>query len=119
MNKLSGQSYNTNKLYRNPSKGFISGICAGLADYMEVDARLIRIIAVILLFSTFPLMVFIYLAAHFLLDRQTEELQVLNAPKEQFARCVRKFDHIEERLQTLERCVTSKQFELRRKIDNL
>lgn len=36
------------KLYRNKKEGKIAGVCAGLADYFEVDVTLVRLAAVLL-----------------------------------------------------------------------
>lgn len=43
---------NGKKLYRDKVNGKISGVCAGLAEYFEIDVTLIRLIwAIIILFS--------------------------------------------------------------------
>jgi len=36
------------KLYRIPSKGMIGGVCAGLAEYLNADPTIIRLIFVLL-----------------------------------------------------------------------
>lgn len=41
-----------NKLYRSNTNRVISGVCGGLADYLSIDANIIRIIVVIASFST-------------------------------------------------------------------
>jgi len=38
------------KLYRNKRNGMIAGVCSGLADYLNVDVTIIRLIFVLLLF---------------------------------------------------------------------
>lgn len=38
----------------------ISGVCGGLAEYFEVDSILIRILALIFLFSSFGIAVLLY-----------------------------------------------------------
>ena len=35
------------KLYRNTKEGMIFGVCAGLGDYLNIDAAFIRIIWVL------------------------------------------------------------------------
>lgn len=37
-------------LYRDEKNGKISGVCAGLADYFDIDVTLVRVIWLILLF---------------------------------------------------------------------
>lgn len=39
------------KLVRNPDR-IIAGVCSGIADYLNVDATVIRVIYVLLTFST-------------------------------------------------------------------
>ncbi len=42
------------KLTRNIDNKIIGGVCAGLADYFEIDVILFRLIFILGLFSTFP-----------------------------------------------------------------
>ncbi len=56
-------------LYRIPGKGKICGVCAGVADYYNWDAWVVRLVVIILGFLTgFGLVFFIYMAAFFILD---------------------------------------------------
>lgn len=48
-------------LYRLPKQGQIFGVCAGLAEYFDMDVTLVRIIFIILVFATGGAMIFIYL----------------------------------------------------------
>lgn len=36
------------KLYRNQRNGKISGVCAGLAEFFDIDVTLVRLIAAVL-----------------------------------------------------------------------
>ena len=36
------------RLYRNPAAGRIGGVCAGLADYFEIDVALVRLAWIVL-----------------------------------------------------------------------
>ncbi len=48
------------KLYRIPDKGMISGVCAGLGEYLHADPTLIRLLFVLLfLAGTCPVAGFI------------------------------------------------------------
>ena len=40
---------NTKKLYRKPNDQMIAGVCAGLADYLNLDLVIVRLIFVLLL----------------------------------------------------------------------
>ncbi|MDY3978546.1 MAG: PspC domain-containing protein [Tidjanibacter sp.] len=42
------------KLFRQPSKGRLGGVCAGLADYFDIDANVIRILFIFLFFCPIP-----------------------------------------------------------------
>jgi len=48
-------------LSRLPSKGKIFGVCAGFADYFDIDVSLVRVLAVVLIFFTGGTIVLIYL----------------------------------------------------------
>lgn len=51
---------NGKKLYRNKMNGKVSGVCAGLAEYFEIDVTLIRLIWAIIILSSFGLGIFLY-----------------------------------------------------------
>ncbi|MEC7690366.1 MAG: PspC domain-containing protein [Pseudomonadota bacterium] len=57
------------RIYRDTSNGVISGVCAGLAKYLDVDATWVRVAAVagLILFHV-PVLI-AYIAATFLLPR--------------------------------------------------
>ncbi len=40
----------TKKLYRNTTKQMIAGVCSGLADYLNLDLTVVRLIFVLLFF---------------------------------------------------------------------
>jgi len=52
------------KLYRLPEEGKIAGVCAGLAEYLELDVTLVRLVFVILTLASggFGIVVYIILA---------------------------------------------------------
>lgn len=64
-------------LYRDPVKGKIGGVCAGIADYVGVETWLVRIFTVMLFLIGFSVIVIIaYVAAMLILDKMpTEEVQ--------------------------------------------
>lgn len=61
------------KLYRSRSNRMIAGVIGGFAQYIGMDATILRLIFIVLLFATafFPLAVF-YLAAMFIIPRDSE-----------------------------------------------
>jgi phage shock protein C len=52
------------KIYRLQSNKMIGGVCAGLAEYLDIDATLIRLlfVALSLLTAIFPMLVFYVIA---------------------------------------------------------
>ena len=68
------QSYNPNqapkRLTRSMTNKMIGGVCGGFADYFDMDATVIRVLAVILLlFGIFP-MFLAYLAAWIIMSAE-------------------------------------------------
>jgi len=54
----------TKQIYRLQSSKMIGGVCAGLADYLDIDSTLIRLlfVAVGLLTALFPMFLFYIIA---------------------------------------------------------
>jgi phage shock protein C len=62
-------------LYRDPKQGKIAGVCAGLADYFNVEVWLVRIITITaFLLMTGPFIIVSYIAAWLILDKKPEGL---------------------------------------------
>jgi len=58
------------KLYRNPNDQMISGVCSGIADYIDADVSIIRIIfALFALFSVGTGVIAYFLAAIIIPER--------------------------------------------------
>jgi phage shock protein C len=71
-------------LYRDPQQGKISGVCAGLANYFELEAWLVRIIVLsaTLLGGGF-LVILAYVALSLMLEKQPEYYdQTMQAQRE-------------------------------------
>lgn len=118
------------RLYRNPRRGWIAGVCAGIAEYFGVSAGLVRLLTVISLIA-FTLPTFAaYVIAALVLERRPENLQA-SREEEAFWRSVRlepsrtahdltrKFQDMERRLRAAEAKVTSSEFKLRRQFRDL
>jgi len=121
---------NEKKLYRNRKKGVIGGICAGLADYFDVDVMLVRIIAITCLFFTLQVAFIAYWVAYFVLNDDpntlTNDSGHLNSrfrkPYERkaiFNSVHDRFSRVEKRLRKLEAYVTSSRFKLNDEINRL
>ncbi|WP_075188099.1 envelope stress response membrane protein PspC [Teredinibacter haidensis] len=118
------------KLYRNRKKGVIGGVCAGLADYFDVDVVLVRIIAITCLFFTLQVAFIAYWVAYFVLHDDPNTLtnkeghlksKFRNAyeRKAVFSSVRDRFSKVEQRLRKLEAYVTSSRFKLSDEIDKL
>lgn len=57
------------RIYRDLESGMISGVCAGLARYFDVDAVWVRAAAIVSLFVATPITLLAYIAAVILLPR--------------------------------------------------
>jgi len=62
------------ELYRNPSKGKIAGVCAGIADYFGWETWLVRILVVSGVLFGMPFLILGYVAAWFILDKNPKGL---------------------------------------------
>lgn len=61
------------KLYKISSQRKISGVCAGFAEYLNVDVTLIRIITlIIILFAMPPTGLIFYVACAFIMPDKNE-----------------------------------------------
>lgn len=118
------------KLYRNPEKGMVRGVCAGLADYFGIEPWVVRVLVMLgLVMFTVPTLVGYLIAAVVLPERPArlygsddEERFWRNArtdPKQTFSELIHRFRGLEQRLRRMESHVTSRQFDLAREIDDL
>ena len=124
------------RLKRDPDRGWIAGVCVGLADYFDWNVKLIRIIFVLgLVFSGFFPMGLIYLALWYLMDPvQPGEVYArpfddaatggsyasgTAAPRATVTDVKARFASLDERLRHIEECVASNEFELRRELQKL
>ena len=49
-----------NKLYRNPRRGMIFGVCAGIAEYFGFDVAVTRVIVAVGALFAFPIICLVY-----------------------------------------------------------
>jgi len=119
-----------NRLYRIPSRGKVFGVCAGLADYFGFDVTITRVIVVMGMFFSGPLVVVAYLVLGFLLPVRTYEggdrnafdmvsRQVRSNPHSSLSGVRYRFRDLDVRLQRLEKYVTSSRYKLDREFQQL
>ncbi|MCQ8884688.1 envelope stress response membrane protein PspC [Pseudoalteromonas agarivorans] len=128
------------ELLRDPQRGKIAGVCAGLSDYFNMELWLVRIIFVsAVLLTGGPLFVVAYIAAWFILDKKDpttihassstktdDPLEVKfkvwqkgEPPRRALQDLKERLTRIDTRLQDMERHVTSSEFTVSREINKL
>jgi phage shock protein C len=119
-----------NRLHRNPRRGVIFGVCAGIAEYFGFDLTVTRVLVVIAALFAFPLITIAYLVLALLLPRRASEpgaeyeldpvqRQVRADPHDMISSVRYRFRDLDSRLQKLEKYVTSNRFALDREFRNL
>ncbi|HWI28650.1 MAG TPA: envelope stress response membrane protein PspC [Stellaceae bacterium] len=123
-------SSNRYRLWRNPDRGIIAGVCAGIADYIGVEPVVARLVAVLGLVFFFPPTLAAYVILAVVLrpkpralygSREEEQFWrgVNAAPADTVQGLKMKFRDLEARLGQMETQVTSGDFELHRKFRDL
>ncbi|GEB71350.1 Phage shock protein C [Pseudoalteromonas carrageenovora] len=128
------------ELLRDPQRGKIAGVCAGLSDYFNMELWLVRIIFVsAVLLTGGPLFVVAYIAAWFILDKKDpttthtssatktdDPLEVKfkvwqkgEPPRRALQDLKERLGRVDSRLQDMERHVTSSEFTVSREINKL
>ncbi len=119
------------RLRRYPRDGWISGVCAGLGEFFDWNVKLIRVlfVAAFIISGFFPVGV-IYLVLWYLMDEaEPQRLSGASGSSEAYGSPLRtpptadevkaRFSRLEQRLRSMEACVTSDEFELRRELRKL
>ncbi|MFT5788864.1 MAG: phage shock protein C [Shewanella sp.] len=123
-------------LYRIPQSGKIAGVCAGIADYFNFEAWLVRVVAAsIFLLGGTGIVFIIYVLLWMILDIKPgtdknkhahkeigvkKKIWQSGEPAKMALRDVNsQFRTLELRLQNLERHVTSDNYDLKDQINNL
>ena len=111
------------KLWRIPQHGMVKGVCAGIAEYLDVPVKLVRLITVLaMIFGLFLFVVVAYIILSFVLDPMPEsELNGEKMPSrgELLAAADKELAAGERRLREMERYVTSDTFSLRSRFRQL
>ncbi|MCA1941933.1 MAG: PspC domain-containing protein [Caenispirillum bisanense] len=118
------------RLYRNPDRGWLAGVAAGMADYFGADVRLVRLGWVLgLIFFTPPVFI-AYIVMILVIPRRPdalfgseEEMGLRRAvhlgPHAALREAKAKLRDAEDRLNRLEAAVLSEEFQLRRKFRDI
>lgn len=130
------------KFYLDKDNAKISGVCAGIADYSDWDVTVVRVVwvAATILTGFWPMIIGYFVAA-WMVDPKPRGLtyrgdgryadaraEIDESRREAYHRPVRtwqfsdvkgRFDHVEDRLRTLEQVVTSREFQMDRELRGL
>ncbi|WP_070963058.1 envelope stress response membrane protein PspC [Vibrio sonorensis] len=125
------------ELYRDTANGKISGVCAGLANYLGIEVWLVRILVIsaALLGGSFMILL-AYVAMTFMVEKQPaayvedlkakQEHQLKSKPWQQgktpqdlISTLERDFDKIEDKIRHMEAYVTSGSYKVDREFKNL
>lgn len=52
---------NNKKLYKISSEGKIAGVCAGIAEYLNADVTLVRVLTLLLIICSFSTALILYI----------------------------------------------------------
>ena len=115
------------RLRRNKTDGILGGVCAGFGDYFGINHTIMRIIFVLfIIFLSFPLLAYVLLWVFIPKDkrvsyrRECHKTPVAAVVRSSSARNAKsKFRSLENRLQDIERSVTSTEWKLRRDFRDL
>ncbi len=66
--------YNQNKLYRNTRDSKVMGVCAGLADYLDVRLCVVRFMTIVGILLSGGWLIALYLVMGFILDPKPDHL---------------------------------------------
>jgi phage shock protein C len=117
-----------NRLYRNPRRGKVFGVCAGLSEFLGFDLTATRALVVIGALFFFPIVCVVYVALGVLLPRRPYEAnesydpvqsKVRSNPHDMLSSVRYRFRDLDSRLQRLEKYVTSNRFNLDREFRQL
>ena len=61
------------RLYRSKKEQMLGGICGGLAEYLDVDPSIIRLVFVVLIVLSWGLFLLVYIAAWIIIPASPEE----------------------------------------------
>ncbi|MGH8427280.1 MAG: envelope stress response membrane protein PspC [Gammaproteobacteria bacterium] len=119
-----------NRLYRDPERGMIMGVCAGIADYFGWNLTLVRVVVVLTFFFWWGITLVVYVIMGFLLPKKPQGLYetaedetfwrgVRRSPSESFHDLRHRFRDIDLRMQRMEGYVTSNRYDLDRQFRDL
>lgn len=124
------RSPNPYRMHRDPTQGKVAGVCAGLADYFNIDVTLVRVITVISLFVAAPLTLAAYLALAVILKPAPRGLyhsgeeeafwrSVNSRPDQTLTALHARLRGLDQQIVAMEGFIASREFDLRRQFKDL
>lgn len=111
------------KLWRIPQRGKVGGVCAGIAQYLDIRVKIVRILTILAMcFGLFFIVVAAYIVLFFVLDPLPEnyvEGEAVPSSSELLDAVDAQLAAGEARLRQMERYVTSDTFSLRSRFRQL
>ncbi len=125
------------QLYRDPVNAKLGGVCAGIANYFNIEHWVVRVLVVSMaLFSGFFMVILAYVAMVFLIDKQDmaqaqhqQQNQVHQVKSKPWAAgesvtsiltsITNDLDKMEKRIQTMEAHVTSDSYKVNKEFQSL
>ncbi len=120
-------SPNRNRLYRDKDRALIGGVCAGIAEWMGLNLTALRVIVVVLAIPFTPVVLITYLALWILIQKRPRNLyrddqeaqfwqEVRRSPSDSVGGLNRRFRELDDRLQRMERWLTSSEYRIDREL---
>ncbi|MGM0482044.1 MAG: envelope stress response membrane protein PspC [Pseudomonadota bacterium] len=120
------------ELRRNTEKGKLAGVCAGLADYLNVEAWIVRVVFFTGFIFSSGFFFILYVAGWLILDKAPTALeqghhvnvksgvyQAGEPAHRAFRELNQELTELERQLQSMEKYVTSNQYNLHREFNKL
>ena len=120
------------ELHRNTEKGKLAGVCAGLADYLNIETWIVRVVFITGLIFSSGFFFILYVAGWLILDKKplqwqdTHHVNVKSGvyqagepPHRAFRELSQELSELETELQKMEKYVTSNQYDLHREFSKL
>ncbi|NUU66558.1 envelope stress response membrane protein PspC [Enterobacteriaceae bacterium BIT-l23] len=107
-------TFSGRKLWRIPQRGMVKGVCAGIAQYLDVPVKLVRLIVILsMLFGLFFFTLVAYVILTFALDPMPEGADRQEASSGHILNEVdAELAEGEQRLRAMERYITSDAYTL-------
>ncbi|WP_020410781.1 envelope stress response membrane protein PspC [Hahella ganghwensis] len=129
MNKATKENGYNRDLYRDPSKGWIAGVCAGVAEAYGQPVWLARILMLTIFIFSGSLGLLMYIAGYFLLGKRPVGLEQPSSTRPLFdygetasmraRQLAERMAEVDRRIQAMERYVTSNRFKVNEQFKGL